>query len=907
MKNKNILLAAGIGLTSMLAFAPGMAQSLPETNVQMIVTPHNQQIDYHARTLCFDIPANVEYTITSSAPWLTSRIGSDGTVYLHAEMNEVFDTRSATVTFTSNTDSELTKTLTITQGACNAADMLTDHSRVQPVSVTDNTHNGSETADKTIDGDASTLWHSAYSGFNVSESNPAILTYTFEDAEAISSITYVPRSSGSNGNFGKVRVYYMLEGDTEYTQLGEYDFGQSGSASTISMGENPLIHPTSIRFEVLSGYGDFASCAEMEFRDNSKGILSQFNMFADDLCTELKPDVDEAAIDTISNPFIQMMARNIYNNSYSTDYRVAEYPCHLSPQTQSEQWNAPGKLYDQLSGVTGISFKAHTTQAVAVSGIPEGMNVQLKVVAWYVGRVGQNFDGGNPNTSAYTLFNGVNIINYDYDWDGLAYICYYSTDDPANHPDIKVHFMNGQVNGYLSPDKTNEEMHEMCVNAPNSHMDLVGSKVHSVWSSEGLSKYCKASDGTSLGYIQYMNLLDSLVAWEHDLLGLTKYNRLPDNRTMAYVNYTYYMFQGGMGVSFHVDVEPIVLNCYQLMYGGPINGFDKIWGLSHEWGHQHQMSPWFNWAGQGECTNNMNSCYNTLHMGYKGSDASRISDKWTDAYNRFIGQSTSDSEGETATARQLAYTSISDFSWCPEIQDSIRAQQERYQNAAGNYCYPDMATDPDHALSISEANVEEQLAPFFMLYCYFSNPENENGQTVDYQQDIYESLRQITNENGSTVEPEYANGVASPKTAYDKYELLALAQNGNINNAYTLFAERYPESVWNTHQYINADMTYTQNSIPFLLNYIRKASKISGYNLFDFFDRFGFLRTVAMTLDDYGHKSFVLTKQMKDEFKTDMEALGLKEMTDEMIERISHTNIPEFETPNIPNEPTPKQ
>ena len=42
--------------------------------------------------------------------------------------------------------------------------MLTDHSRVQPVSVTDNTHNGNETADKTIDGDASTLWHSATAG-----------------------------------------------------------------------------------------------------------------------------------------------------------------------------------------------------------------------------------------------------------------------------------------------------------------------------------------------------------------------------------------------------------------------------------------------------------------------------------------------------------------------------------------------------------------------------------------------------------------------------------------------------------------------------------------------------------------------------------------------------------------------
>lgn len=906
MKNKTFLLTTCIGLTSLLSYTPVQAQSLPSTSVQMIVTPHNQTIDYRDRTLCFDIPANVEYTTSSDASWLTVRQGSDGTVYLHADMNEDYSNRTANVTFTSTKDANLKKTLTITQGSCNAAEMLTDRSRIYPSSASDNTHQSGEDISKTYDNNNSTLFHSQYSPniFKVSETNPAVLTYNFEDVNSISSITYVPRTDGTNGNFGQVKVSYKLKGDTDYKELGEYNFGFKTSSSTIHLENNPLINPESIKFEVMSGSGDYASCAEMEFRDNTQSLEAQFNMFADDICSTLRPDVDAATIDTIPNPFIKMLAKNIYENTYNTNYRIAEYPCHLSPQTQSEQWNAPGKLYDQLSGVTGISFKAHTTQAVAVSGIPEGMNVQLKVVAWYVGRVGQNFDGGNPNTSTYTLFNGVNIINYDYDWDGLAYICYYSTDDPANHPDdIKVHFMNGQVNGYLSPDKTNEEMHEMCVNAPNSHMDLVGSKVHSVWSSEGLAQYCKASDGTSLGYIQYMNLLDSLVAWEHDLVGLTKYNRLPDNRTMAYVNYTYYMFQGGMGVSFHVDQESRVLNCQRLMY----NDFDAIWGLSHEWGHQHQMTPWFNWAGQGECTNNMNSCYNTLHMGYKGSSASRISDKWTDAYNRFIGQSTSDSEGETATARQLAYTSISDFSWCPEIQDSIHAQQERYQNAAGNYCYPDMATDPDHALSISEANVEEQLAPFFMLYCYFSNPENENGQTVDYQQDIYESLRQITNENGSTVEPEYANGVASPKTTYDKYELLALAQNGNINDAYTLFAERYPESVWNTHQYINANMTYTQNSIPFLLNYIRKASKISGYNLFDFFDRFGFLRTVAMTLDDYGHKSFVLTKQMKDEFKADMEALGLKEMTDEMIERISHTNIPEFETPNIPNTPTPKQ
>lgn len=905
MKNKNFILTTCIGLASMLSYAPMMAQSLPSTNVQMIVTPHNQTIDYRDRTLCFDIPANVEYETASDASWLTVRQGSDGTIYIHADMNDSYANRVANVTFTSTKDANLKKTLTITQGSCNAAELLSDKSRVYPSSATDNSHQSGEDIAKTYDDNTSTLFHTQYSPsvFKVSETNPAILTYNFEDVNSISSITYVPRADGSNGNFGKVKVSYKLQGDADYKELGEYNFAFKNTSSTIHLENNPLINPASIRFEVQSGSGDYASCAEMEFRDNSQSLEAQFNMFADDICSELKPDVDQAAIDTITNPFIKMLAQNIYDKKYDENYRVAQYPCHLSPTTQSENWGAPGKLYDQIAGVTGINFKSHSTQAVAVSGIPDDMDVQLKVVAWYVGRVGTNFDGGDPHTTTYTLRNGINVLKYDYDYDGLAYISYYSTDDPTNHPDIKVHFLNGQINGYLSPDKTNEDMYRLCASAPNKCMDLVGAKVHSIWTAEGLKNYCKASDNKSLGYIQYINLLDSLVGWEHRLLGLEKYNRLPDNRTMAYVNFTYYMFQGSFGVSFHQNQEYRVLNCNTLMY----NDDDAIWGLSHEWGHQHQMTPYFCWSGQGECTNNMNSCYNVLHMGYKTNHAKRISEQWTNAYNRFIAHSDVSDIGKEAATRKRAYDNIGRFSWSTEIQDSIRSQYNRYKDENGVYLMPDVRVNPEFGESVNEVYVEEQTAPFFMLYCYFSNPENEGGKTVDFQQDMYESLRQIAYENGSTVEPDYENGVATKKTTVDKYELLAMAQNGNVNNAYQTFRAKYPNSVWVTHNYISSGMTYTQNSVPFIFNYIRKASKLCGYNLFDYFDKFGFLRTIVMTIDDYGNKDYAMTKLMKDEFKQDMEALGLKPMTDEMIEKISHATIPEYDTPNIPNTPTPKQ
>lgn len=104
-----------------------------------------------------------------------------------------------------------------------------------------------------------------------------------------------------------------------------------------------------------------------------------------------------------------------------------------------------------------------------------------------------------------------------------------------------------------------------------------------------------------------------------------------------------------------------------------------------------------------------------------------------------------------------------------------------------------------------------------------------------------------------------------------------------------------------TKGYIHEGATWTENSVPFIFNYIRKASKICGYNLFDYFDKFGFLRTVVMTIDDYGNKNYAMMEDMKAEFKADMEALQLKPITAEMIETMAHASVPIYDTPVIPN------
>lgn len=875
-----------MGLAAVIAATPATAQSvassLPEGALPVIVTPHAQTVGYSERTLCINVQANVSYDVTSSADWATVRTGSDGIVYVHLKANYNSEARVANITF-ANAEQGVTSTFAITQDADgSAADIPTD-TRVYPSSATANNYQSGYGIANTYDDSYSTLYHSAYSGNAVSESNPAILTYNFASSvERIDYVTYVPRqdgstSGGANGNFGKVNVYVKTR-DGQEVLYGTYDWDYSGSKQTIKFGDDGLVNPQYVRFEVLTGCNGYASCAEMEFytyaEDNG---TADYAIFADDIYSKLRDGVTEDDLDALTNPFVKSLATKIYNGTYSTDYRVASFPCLLSVETLSDLWNSPGKYYDQTQGVTGISVGSGT-HAVVVSGLEGNATATLKLVSWYNGKVGGNFDGGNPQETDYSLSNGINIIKYypekalDYegtyssDYDALAYIDYNADTLPDTHPDIQVHFINGVVNGYLSGDKTNEEMHELTANAKNYCMDVVGNKAHSVWTSAGLHSYCKDTNGSLKGYRQYINVLDSLVQWEHDLLGFTKYNMEPTNKTFAYVNFTYYMFQGTRGVSFHQDQESRVLSCKTLVY----NDDDAIWGLSHEWGHQHQMQPYFCWSGMSEVTNNMNSFYNIMHMGYQYSDKinnfkGAIKHFVTEDYSDITPNAAGTSGSRNSNMRNLAYQHASDLSFCTEMKNLALAMKDSV--------ITDVSVDSTKALSINEVGVGETLAPFILLYSYFYN----NG-FPEIAQDWYESLRENDNEVGSVIEKQ--DGV-------DKYELVASAQNNNKNGKFSVLRANYPNSCWVKQGYVSATSTRWQNSAPYVLNFIRKTSRLTGYNLIPFFEQWGFLRHVALYIGDYGNKWFVLTDKMYEEFVEDMDALNLKTLTPEMLQEIA--------------------
>ena len=82
------------------------------------------------------------------------------------------------------------------------------------------------------------------------------------------------------------------------------------------------------------------------------------------------------------------------------------------------------------------------------------------------------------------------------------------------------------------------------------------------------------------------------------------------------------------------------------------------------------------------------------------------------------------------------------------------------------------------------------------------------------------------------------------------------------------------------------------NIVPYVFNFIRKVSLLSGYNLTPYFEQFGFLRVKSFELEDYGKHTYHLTQEQLDHFRREMNGMTrkkkLKPMPDGMVEHIAH-------------------
>ncbi len=599
-------------------------------------------------------------------------------------------------------------------------------------------------------------------------------------------------------------------------------------------------------------------------RDQSVQTVSSgykdFGIFRDSLLTALRDGVTQADIDTVKNIYAHGLAQQIFNGTYDFNYRVATYHSFLSPAVlQEERFHRP---YDYTQNATGIMLPSGRI-GIAVTGIPQGVRVQLTVYTWTVP------EDNYPTSSNYTLTNGFNIINVNPsypDRNGLAYIQYLNPSREVTYPDIKIHFINGIQNGILEKPKTNDEMYKILQNAKYTTIDLLGERVHAVFETKALMQYTKGK------YIKYINVLDTLIKWEQELQGLDKYNQLTSNKTLAYVNYRYFMYCESRGASFKYDTQSKVCNPDVIMQRRE----DALWGMSHEWGHQHQLDPYFKWSGMTEITNNLHSAYNLLHM---GTDNYTTLDWLKQFRNDLV---TGDAKSRRRHGdRGYAYRHRGNYSFSPKMMDMCESMVDSI--------VPKRADDPDRAASFNDG-YPGSFAGFYLLYEYF---RIHYGMS-DFLKDLYQSLRE------------------TPQGT-DKYSRLAAAHKESPYYAarkelVAAFKKDFPNSCWTTDNYLVENNYSTDNSVPFIFNFVRKASLVCGYNLYPYFESIGMFRLIAFCQDDYGRKWYVMTPEMREEFKADMDALvadgTLKVMPEDMTADAitSPDNIIEMKQPVVPNE-----
>ncbi|MDE7111476.1 MAG: M60 family metallopeptidase [Muribaculaceae bacterium] len=936
-----------------------------------------------------EIPSYSRYTYAVSGDsWVSPRV-NDGKLVLLVDENLSGSSRSALLNV--RTAAGGSAVLTVRQPGWSVSDQAqaaVDATMVWPVwskdastSANGRANSASENIEKSYDRDQSTIYHSSYNGFDpAKESEWPVLEYYFTDKSApvsetveIATIAYIPRADGgSNGCFGKVDIQIgKMDADRNVTwtsiQDTPFDFGESTATTSVSVPEEMRKGIHAVRFIVRSGYNSvnssrcFASVAEMQFK-KPVAEMEGSELFADKVFSALKPGTTRAQVEAVANPLLKALGLMMIDGLYKSEGLVSTHEPIKSPWTLSEEWNAPGKLYSQYSGVTGVALTPGK-YTVIVDGLTDRKStVELGLFYWHGHELytvaDENSSDGKRDVKwggesrSYTLYNGVNVIdipvpnrpNKRVEGDDmcLAYINNFDDEGVENGTgsDVTVHIVGGLVNGFLSNTKTNAENKAVLDKAVYPCMDIVGTRTQGVWQTEALKQYASGE------WVRLINIFDELIIWEHRVLGVEKYNRVPKNRTMAYVNYTYYMFQGALGPSFMYNTQNRVCSPINLMQ----NDNDAIWGLSHEWGHQHQMTPYFRWTGMAEVSNNIFSAYNVAHMGYPidVNPGRYPTNKWqsyidkngveqpghiqkiflNDNYNRAIS---APKDGETKTANDVdnivmslrqdagkAAKAGNAFGWCKELADFAQNQPKypsrRFAPKEGEAPYAEESqniVNSNTALNAIEAysgnNGELILGPYVNLMFWFSEA-NAERPAEDYRPDLwpdlFESLRQNDRPEGSTVEK--TDGV-------DKYELLASIFNGNKTTDPSVdkaqqFIEKYPTSVWTTKKYFkeNGDHWWQQNSAPFIMNFIRKASRLTGYNLWSYFERFGCISVCALEQGDYGIQYYIMTQDMFDEFKADMEALEkdgtIRPLSDAMRDKISKVHSPSFPKVEIPND-----
>ena len=594
MKKSYILTLLALSLGSQI----GEAQSIKfgtkgNLGAYILTNPDTVSVDFAAGFSSVAVMANTDYNISKAtdADWLQFRKENNGNLSVFSSYyNDATNPRFATLTLVS-TDGTFKRNLVVKQLANTSVNTLQGDSKLTISSITASSTQSGYPASNAIDGDASTIWHSSWSGGNY----PFTLTLTLKTASHVDYLDYVARSAGgNNGTWGNVTIYYATaDKPSTWVKAGTNDFGEK--SGRYFFGDEGVDNVSKVKIEINSAASDqslkFASAAEVGLYQKNAVVENIINTyFTSSLCNELRPDITASQLAAIPVAYFRQLANQLNEGTYSTKFRVGTFGCYLTRGTLRNQLKT-SQAYDPYENPTGIYFKQGDKVVIFAEGIDGGHPVQLCIKEFSnANDIGSE---GQPE-SYYSLTNGMNVITATNR--GNGYISYYS-DDYQNAPDVKLHFAMANEVGYFDQAKkmTNDDWKQMLANAQKvgaDNIDVLSNRLHVVVPVANALNVCPVN-GEKLAL-----LYDSIVYREREIMGLPQHNIEPKNHQFARPVKSG-MFADGNGAaaafgSFNEWCNPESM------------GF---WGIGHELGHINQITPGFKWNGLGETTNNIYSAW----------------------------------------------------------------------------------------------------------------------------------------------------------------------------------------------------------------------------------------------------------------------------------------------------------
>lgn len=295
----------------------------------------------------------------------------------------------------------------------------------------------------------------------------------------------------------------------------------------------------------------------------------------------LKENAKDKDIQKIKEEGLRKHAGNLKNNLYDSESRYKNYESYLHPRILAKKLKT--NPYSQYENPTGIYFEEGETAQLWVNN-PENSKIALRITNW---------DDKDFKQKDYPLHHGYN--SFIIENKGNSYLHFFTSEETPTEQ-VSAHIFSGNINGVFYADRhTNTDWGRILDKAYGPVIDLVGKHVQLAYSVNSLKKYTKNKG------VELMQLYDSIVRIQHQIMGLELTNRIPKNRMFGRVIWQGFMHADGIGAAFHDNTMETLAHVE--------NAKKNSWGIAHEFGHVNQVRPDMKWVGTTEVTNNIYSVW----------------------------------------------------------------------------------------------------------------------------------------------------------------------------------------------------------------------------------------------------------------------------------------------------------